>query len=67
MRNKNYAEKPLQVRLHNVQEDTLNKIMNDSDYCQKKNIISKSDAVRSGIFSLCKDYETEKYNQLISQ
>ena len=30
MRNKNYAEKPLQVRLHNVQEDTLNKILNDS-------------------------------------
>ena len=67
MRNKNYSKIPMQVRLHTVQEDTLNKIMNDSDYCQKKNIISKSDAVRSGIFSLCKDYEQEKYNQLNSQ
>ena len=67
MRNKNYAEKPLQVRLHNVQEDTLNKILNDSDYCQRKNIISKSDAVRSALFSLCKDYEAEKYKQLMSQ
>jgi len=67
MRNKNYSKLPMQVRLHTVQEDTLNKIMNDSDYCQKKNIISKSDAIRSGIFSLCKDYEQEKYNQLNSQ
>jgi|TARA_B100001971_G_C17720743_1_gene301043 ATP-dependent protease HslVU (ClpYQ) ATPase subunit len=67
MRNKNYAEKPLQVRLHTVQEDTLNKIMRDSDYCQRKNIISKSDAVRSALFSLCKDYEREQYNRLISK
>ena len=28
-------------------------------------IIFKSDAVRSALFSLCKDYEQEKYNQLI--
>ena len=67
MRKKNYAEKPLQVRLHTVQEDTLNKIMRDSDYCQRKNIISKSDAVRSALFSLCKDYEREQYNRLISK
>jgi len=40
--------------------------MNDREYCQRKNIISKSDAVRSALFSLCRDYELEKYNQLKS-
>ena len=66
MKRRNYSTTPLQVRLHAVQEDTLNKIMNDREYCQRKNIISKSDAVRSALFSLCKDYELEKYNQLKS-
>ena len=67
MKPKRYSQNPIQVRLHEVQEDTLNKILSDNDYCQRKNIISKSDAVRSALFSLCKDYEQEKYNQLMSQ
>jgi|TARA_B110000967_G_scaffold131060_1_gene133895 hypothetical protein len=66
MRNKNYASNPLQVRLHTLQEETLNKIMNDREFCNRKNIISKSDAVRSALFSLCKDYEQEKYNEYIA-
>jgi|TARA_X000001036_G_scaffold357641_1_gene339924 hypothetical protein len=65
MKPKRYSQNPIQVRIHNVQEDTLNKIMNDTEYCTRKNIIFKSDAVRSALFSLCKDYEQEKYNQLI--
>ena len=36
MRNKNYS-RPYQVRLHTVQEDTLNKIMNDNKIIQKHN------------------------------
>ena len=66
MRNKNYS-RPYQVRLHTVQEDTLNKIMNDNEYCHRKNIISKSDVIRTALFSLCKDYELEKYNQRLAQ
>ena len=65
MRNKIYS-RPYQVRLHTVQEDTLNKIMNDNEYCHRKNIISKSDVIRTALFSLCKDYELEKYNQRIA-
>ena len=63
MKSKNYSNNPLQVRLHTLQEETLNKILNDREYCVRKNIISKSDAVRSALFSLCKEYELEKYNQ----
>jgi hypothetical protein len=49
-----------------LQEETLNKILNDREYCVCKNIISKSDAVRSALFSLCKEYELEKYNKRIA-
>jgi hypothetical protein len=66
MKSKNYSNNPLQVRLHTLQEETLNKILNDREYCVRKNIISKSDAVRSALFSLCKEYELEKYNQRIA-
>ena len=66
MRRRNYSKNPLQVRLHSVQEDTMNKIMTDEEYKRRKNIISKSDVVRSAIFSLCKDYEQEKYNERIA-
>ena len=44
----------------------LNKIMNDNEYCHRKNIISKSDVIRTALFSLCKDYELEKYNQRLA-
>ena len=49
-----------------TQEAYLNKIMKDSEYCHRKNIISKSDVIRTALFSLCKDYELEKYNQRIA-
>ena len=41
-------------------------ICNSCKTCVRKNIISKSDAVRSALFSLCKEYELEKYNQKIA-
>jgi hypothetical protein len=66
MKSKNYSNNPLQVRLHTLQEETLNKILNDREYCVRKNIISKSDVVRFALFSLCKEYELEKYNQRIA-
>ena len=66
MKSKNYSNNPLQVRLHTLQEETLNKILNDREYCVRKNIISKSDVIRTALFSLCKDYELEKYNQRLA-
>jgi len=41
MRNKNYSDTPLRVRLHTLQEETLDKIMDDREFCNRKNIISK--------------------------
>ena len=51
MKSKNYSNNPLQVRLHKLQEETLNEILNDREYRVSKNIISKSDKVRSALFS----------------
>ena len=51
MKPKRYSQNPIQVRIHNVQEDTLNKIMNDTEYCTRKNIISKSDGFMPSFFA----------------
>jgi|TARA_B100001939_G_scaffold307916_1_gene288245 hypothetical protein len=66
MKRKNYSSNPLQVRLHTITEESLNNLIQDNEYCQKKNIISKSDAVRSALFNFCKDYESYKFNKLNS-
>ena len=54
---KKYADKPLQVRLHRVQEDKLNEMIKNESYCMSKGIYSKSDVIRSSINNALKDYE----------
>jgi hypothetical protein len=54
---KKYADKPLQVRLHRVQEDKLNEMIKNESYCMSKGIYSKSDVIRNTINNALKDYE----------
>ena len=54
---KKYADKPLQVRLHRVQEDKLNEMIKNESYCMSKGIYSKSDVIRNSINNALKDYE----------
>ena len=54
-----YAKNPLQVRLYEFQEHTINKILSDKEYMFSKGIYSKSDAVRQGLNLICKQYEQE--------
>ena len=54
---KKYSKNPLQVRLHQVQEDKLNEMIKNETYCQQKGIFSKVDAVRTGLNNVIKDYE----------
>ena len=54
---KRYAENPLNVRLHQYQENKLNEMIKNESYCQKKGIYSKSDAVRNALNNIIKDYE----------
>ena len=54
-----FSKNPLQVRLYEFQEDTLNKMLNDKEYIFNKGIFNKSDAVRLGLNNLCTEYERE--------
>ena len=54
---KRYSNNPLQVRLHQVQEDKLNEMIKNENYCQQRGIFSKVDAVRTGLNNVIKDYE----------
>ena len=54
---KKYTDNPLQVRLHQYQENKLNEMIKNESYCQKKGIFNKSDAVRTGLNNVIKDYE----------
>jgi len=54
---KKYTDNPLQVRLHQVQEDKLNEMIKNESYCMRKGIFNKSDAIRTGLNNVLKDYE----------
>ena len=54
---KKYSDNPLNVRLHQYQENKLNEIINNESYCMKKGLYSKADAVRTGLNNIIKDYE----------
>ena len=66
MRHKKYSDTPLQVRLHNYQEEKLNEMIKDEDYCLENNIYSKSDMLRKELNSVIKDYEQYKFNKSIT-
>jgi len=54
---KRYTDNPLNVRLHQVQENKLNEMIKNESYCMKKGIFNKSDAIRTGLNNVLKDYE----------
>ena len=55
---KRYAANPLQVRVHPLQEEIMNQIMSNEEYCAAHGIYSKSDIVRRSLNSVCKHYES---------
>ena len=63
---KRYTDNPLQVRLYESQEHSLNSMMQDHEYLKQRGIFNKSDAVRTALFSVIKDYERYKFNRSIT-
>ena len=41
-------------------------MMQDKEYLKSKHIFNKSDAVRSALFNVIKDYEQYKFNKSIT-
>ena len=54
---KKYTDNPLNVRLHQYQENKLNEMIKNESYCHQKGLYSKADAVRTGLNNVIKDYE----------
>ena len=54
---KKYTDNPLNVRLHEYQENKLNEMIKNESYCRKKGLYSKADALRTGLNNVIKDYE----------
>ena len=63
---KRYTDNPLQVRLYESQEQSLNSMMQDHEYLKQRGIFNKSDAVRTALFSVIKDYEKYKFHRSIT-
>jgi cysteinyl-tRNA synthetase len=66
MKYRKYSQTPLQVRLHEFQEKTINELITDKEYCQNNRIYSKSDLIRNELNSALKTYEQYKFNKSIS-
>ena len=66
MKYKKYSDTPLQVRLHNYQEMSLNELISDQEYCVSNIYYSKSDILRNQLNRVLKEYEQYKFNKSIS-
>ena len=66
MKYKKYSDTPLQVRLHNYQEMSLNELNSDQEYCVSNSYYSKSDSLRNQLNRVLKEYEQYKFNKSIS-
>ena len=66
MKYKKYSDTPLQVRLHEFQETSMNELILDKEYCRTNHIYSKSDIVRNQLNSALKSYEQYKFNKSIT-
>jgi len=66
MKYRKYSKQPLQVRIHEFQEQTLNDLITDKEYCRTNKIYSKSDIVRNQLNSALKSYEQYKFNKSIT-
>ena len=54
---KRYSDNPINVRISTYQENKLNEMIKNESYCMQKGIFNKSDAIRTGLNNVLKDYE----------
>ena len=65
MKIRKYAVNPRQVRLFEVQEDTLNRMLRDETYC-KKSFHSVADVIRIGLTKHLMEYEEHEFRRSVS-
>ena len=65
MRHKKYAH-PTQVRLFTSQEQVINEMFRDRQYCLSKGYYSTSDLIRNSLNEKLKDYEMYTFRKSVS-
>lgn len=66
MKIRKYAVNPRQVRLFEVQEDTLNRMFKDETYCRKRGFGSVADVIRIGLTKHLMEYEEHEFRRSVS-
>lgn len=66
MKIRKYSINPRQVRLFEVQEDTLNRMFRDENYCRKKGFGSVADVIRIGLNRHLVEYEEYEFRKSVT-
>ncbi len=66
MKIRKYSVNPRQVRLFEVQEDTLDRMFRDKTYCGKKGFGSVADVIRIALTKHLMEYEEYEFRKSVS-
>lgn len=66
MKIRKYSVNPLQVRLFEIQEDTLDRMFRDETYCRKKGFGSVADVIRFALTKHLMEYEEHEFRKSVS-
>ena len=61
-----YSE-PKHIRLYHLQEDLINSILSDKQYCYNHGISTTADIIRNSLSQYLKSYELDKVHRQINK
>lgn len=61
-----YSESPRNVRLYEHQDNLLDEMLSDREFCSQKGYYSISDVFRNSLSSVGREFEQYKFNKSVS-
>ena len=61
-----YSESPRNVRLYEHQDNLLDEMLSDREFCSQKGFYSVSDVIRNSLSSVGREFEQYKFNKSVS-
>ena len=61
-----YSESPRNVRLYEHQNNLLDEMLSDREFCSQKGFYSVSDVIRNSLSSVGREFEQYKFNKSVS-
>ena len=61
-----YSESPRNVRLYEHQNNLLDEMLSDREFCSQKGYYSISDVFRNSLSSVGREFEQYKFNKSVS-